>query len=95
MHIFGLPKIDSHCPVLDPARFPDACDARHKPRGQEAVSADDCAPVMQAPGVRHADFMGTELKSVQERITTARQVVCSPAKAHTAPPWPRSWRCRP
>lgn len=90
MHLFELPKIDRGGHVLDPARFPDAPDALSKPQGQEAGSADAWTPVMPACGVRHAGSMGTEIKSVQERITTVRDFRCSSAKAYPAPLWPRS-----
>ena len=37
MHIFDLPKIDSHCHVLDPVRFPYAPDAPYQPQGHANV----------------------------------------------------------
>lgn len=58
MGIFELPKIDSHCHVLDPARFPYAPDALYQPQGQETGSADYFTHVMQAYGVRHALLVG-------------------------------------
>ena len=38
MHLFDEPKVDAHCHVLDPARFPYAPDVVYRPAGQEIVS---------------------------------------------------------
>jgi len=58
MNIFDLPKIDSHCHVLDPVRFPYPDGVPYRPQGQEVGTADYFAHVMQAYGVRHALLVG-------------------------------------
>lgn len=58
MSIFDLPKIDSHCHVLDPARFPYPESVPYHPRGPEIGTADYFSHVMQAYGVRHALLVG-------------------------------------
>lgn len=58
MNIFDLPKIDGHCHVLDPARFPYAEDSAYSPAGQEVGTAAYFKQVMDAYGVRHALLVG-------------------------------------
>ncbi len=58
MHIYDLPKIDSHCHVLDPARFAYGADIAYHPAGQEVGTADYFSHVLQAYGVRHALLVG-------------------------------------
>ena len=58
MSIFDLPKIDSHCHVLDPARFAYPPSVPYHPQGQEVGTADYFTHVMQAYGVRHALLVG-------------------------------------
>ncbi|PUE26190.1 2-pyrone-4,6-dicarboxylate hydrolase [Limnohabitans sp. JirII-29] len=58
MSIFDLPKIDSHCHVLDPQRFAYASDVAYHPQGQEIGTADYFAHVMDAYGVQHALLVG-------------------------------------
>lgn len=52
--IYAEPKIDCHCHILDPARFPYAPDVPYEPKGQETGSADYFAHVHAAYGVHHA-----------------------------------------
>ncbi len=56
--IFELPKIDGHCHILDPLRFPYPADVPYQPRGQEVGSAAYFSHVMAAYGVRHALLVG-------------------------------------
>jgi len=56
--IFALPKVDAHCHVLDPQRFPYPADVAYRPHGQEVGSAAYFSHVMRAYGVRHALLVG-------------------------------------
>lgn len=58
MNIFDLPKIDGHCHVLDPVRFPYPQGVPYKPQGQEVGTADYFKHVMDTYGVRHALLVG-------------------------------------
>jgi predicted TIM-barrel fold metal-dependent hydrolase len=58
MSVFDEPKIDTHCHVLDPARFPYAPDVAYRPAGQEIAPLDQYLQVMDAYGIRHALFVG-------------------------------------
>lgn len=58
MNIFHEPKVDSHCHVLDPARYPYAPDVRYQPTGQEIGTPEQYLQVMQAYGIRHALLVG-------------------------------------
>lgn len=58
MNLFDEPKIDTHCHVLDPARFPYAADVAYRPAGQEIAPLDQYLQVMDAYGIRHALFVG-------------------------------------
>ncbi|HEY4298673.1 MAG TPA: amidohydrolase family protein [Paraburkholderia sp.] len=51
-------KIDCHCHLFDPARFPYRPDTRYAPQGQETGTAEQWAAVMDAHGVRHALLVG-------------------------------------
>ena len=46
MGIFDLPKIDGHCHVLDPQRFPYPAEVAYHPQGQEVGTAAYFAHVM-------------------------------------------------
>jgi predicted TIM-barrel fold metal-dependent hydrolase len=52
--LISQPKIDCHCHILDPARFPYHPGVAYRPAGQETGSADYFLQVMQSYGVRHA-----------------------------------------
>jgi predicted TIM-barrel fold metal-dependent hydrolase len=58
MSIFDEPKIDTHCHVLDPARFAYAPDVAYRPAGQEIGTLDQYLLVMQAYGIRQALLVG-------------------------------------
>lgn len=58
MNIFDEPKIDAHCHVLDPARFPYAANVAYRPAGQEIGTLAQYQSVMDAYGVRHALLVG-------------------------------------
>ncbi|HVK33212.1 MAG TPA: amidohydrolase family protein [Burkholderiaceae bacterium] len=58
MSVFDEPKVDTHCHVLDPARFPYAPDVAYRPAGQEQGGIDQYLQVMDAYGIRHALLVG-------------------------------------
>jgi predicted TIM-barrel fold metal-dependent hydrolase len=56
--LLALPKIDTHCHVLDPARFPYAPDVAYRPAGQEMGELAALHAVMDFHGVKHALLVG-------------------------------------
>lgn len=54
MSVFDEAKIDCHCHVLDPVRFPYAPDVRYAPVAQEIGPVQQYLQVMQAYGITHA-----------------------------------------
>jgi predicted TIM-barrel fold metal-dependent hydrolase len=56
--IFDEPKVDTHCHVLDPARFAYADDVAYRPAGQEVAPLVQYEQVMRAYGIHHALFVG-------------------------------------
>ncbi len=56
--LLALPKIDAHCHVLDPLRFPYSPDVAYRPAGQEMGDARALNAVMDFHGVRHALLVG-------------------------------------
>jgi predicted TIM-barrel fold metal-dependent hydrolase len=58
MSVFDEDKIDAHCHVLDPARFPYGPDVIYRPAGQEQGGIDQYLQVMEAYGIRHALLVG-------------------------------------
>jgi predicted TIM-barrel fold metal-dependent hydrolase len=56
--IFSEPKVDSHCHILDPVRFPYAADVVYRPQGQEIGDQQSLESVMASHGVRHALLVG-------------------------------------
>jgi predicted TIM-barrel fold metal-dependent hydrolase len=58
LHLFDEPKVDAHCHVLDPARFPYAADVAYRPAGQEQGTLAQYLQVMDAYGIRHALLVG-------------------------------------
>jgi predicted TIM-barrel fold metal-dependent hydrolase len=56
--IFDEPKVDAHCHLLDPARFPYAPDVAYRPTGQEIATPEQYLQVMDAYGIRHALLVG-------------------------------------
>ncbi len=59
MSILTEHKIDCHCHVIDPARFPYRPDTRYRPSGQEIAPFDHFTRMMDLHGVRHAIVVGT------------------------------------
>lgn len=58
MSVFEEPKVDAHCHLLDPARFPYAPDVAYRPSGQEIATPEQYLQVMDAYGIRHALLVG-------------------------------------
>lgn len=58
MQSFNIPKIDSHCHVFEPLRFPYADDVAYRPGGGELGSARYFREVMACYGVEHALLVG-------------------------------------
>ena len=58
MSIYDEPKIDGHCHVFDPARFPYGEDTFYRPSGQEIGTARQLIEVHDAYGVRHGLLVG-------------------------------------
>ncbi len=58
MSVFDEPKVDCHCHVLDPARFPYAPDVAYRPAGQEIAPLEQYLQVMQAYGITQALLVG-------------------------------------
>jgi predicted TIM-barrel fold metal-dependent hydrolase len=56
--IFSIPKVDTHCHILDPVRFPYATDVAYRPQGQEIGDQEALESVMACHGVRHALLVG-------------------------------------
>ena len=54
MSVFDEPKIDTHCHLFDPARFPYLADTPYRPAGQEIATATQMRHVFAAYGVRYA-----------------------------------------
>jgi predicted TIM-barrel fold metal-dependent hydrolase len=54
MSVFDEPKIDCHCHLLDPARFPYATDTPFRPAGAEIATIEQMNEVFAAYGVRRA-----------------------------------------
>lgn len=58
MSLFDEPKVDAHCHIIDPARFPYAPDVAYQPAGQEIGTLQQYLQVMEAYGIRHAMLVG-------------------------------------
>lgn len=58
MSIFFEPRIDCHCHVLDPARFPYRDDTPYRPTGQEIGTAAQMEHVFAAYGIQRALVVG-------------------------------------
>jgi len=56
--IFGEPKVDCHCHVFDPARFPYGEDTFYRPGGQEIGTASQLMQMHDAYGVRYGLLVG-------------------------------------
>lgn len=58
MTVFDEDKIDCHCHVFDPIRFPYRDDTAYRPAQQEVGTPAQFVRVMDAYGVRHALLVG-------------------------------------
>ncbi|MBN3807407.1 amidohydrolase family protein [Paraburkholderia sp. Ac-20336] len=58
MSLFDEDKIDCHCHVFDPIRFPYRDDTTYRPAQQEIGTTAQFVRVMDAYGVRHALLVG-------------------------------------
>lgn len=58
MSLYDEPKVDCHCHVFDPARFPYAADTFYRPAPHETGSAAQFLHVLDAYGVHHALLVG-------------------------------------
>lgn len=58
MSIFDEAKIDSHCHILDPVRFPYQPETRYRPSGQEITPLNQLLLVMDTYGIKHALAVG-------------------------------------
>ncbi|CAG9221444.1 Amidohydrolase 2 [Paraburkholderia sabiae] len=58
MSVFDEDKIDCHCHIFDPVRFPYRDDTMYRPAQQEIGTAAQFVRVMDAYGVRHALLVG-------------------------------------
>ncbi|MES2510907.1 MAG: amidohydrolase family protein [Pseudomonadota bacterium] len=56
--VYTLPKVDTHCHVLDPQGFAYADDVAYRPAGQETGTAAYFGQVLDAYGVQHALLVG-------------------------------------
>ena len=65
MSIINEPKIDCHCHVIDPVRFPYDPETPYRPSGQEIAPIDHFIRMMDLHGVRHALAQLSQL----ERLT--------------------------
>jgi predicted TIM-barrel fold metal-dependent hydrolase len=54
MTVFGEPKIDCHCHILDPDRFPYGTDTPYRPAGQEIGTANQMRHVFGTYGIQRA-----------------------------------------
>lgn len=58
MSVFNDDKIDCHCHIFDPVRFPYRDDTLYRPEGQEIGTAAQFVQVLDAYGVKHALLVG-------------------------------------
>jgi predicted TIM-barrel fold metal-dependent hydrolase len=58
VNAFVEPKVDAHCHVLDPLRFPYAADVAYRPAGAEIGTVDQYLEVMAAYGIAQALLVG-------------------------------------
>lgn len=58
MNVFDQEKIDCHCHILDPDRFPYPTDVAYRPAGQELGTLDQYLQVMNAYGIAQALLVG-------------------------------------
>lgn len=56
--IYAEPKVDTHCHVLDPVRFPYGDDSVYRPSGQEVGTSAQLMEMFSAYGVERALLVG-------------------------------------
>ena len=54
MSVFDEPKIDTHCHLFDPVRYPYRPDTPYRPAGQEVATLDQMEAVFAAYNVGRA-----------------------------------------
>src|ERR1035437_675060 len=59
MSILKQPKVDCHCHVIDPVRFPYRPGTQYQPAGQKMAPVDHLIRMMDLYDVRHALIVGT------------------------------------
>ena len=90
MHLFDRPKVDSHCHVLDPARFAYGESIPYHPAGQEIGTASYFQQVLQAYGVRHALLVGPNSGYGEDNRCLLDAIAHGGGAASRVLPW-----CRP
>ena len=78
MQIFTEPKIDSHCHVLEPSRFPYGENASYRPAGQEMGSAKYFQEVMACYEVKHALLVGPNSGYAMDNRCLLDAIACAP-----------------
>ena len=58
MTFYDEPKVDCHCHVFDPARFPYGANTFYRPAGQEIATASQLMQMHDAYGVRYGLLVG-------------------------------------
>jgi predicted TIM-barrel fold metal-dependent hydrolase len=78
MRIFTEPKIDSHCHVLEPSRFPYGDHVSYRPAGQEMGSAKYFQEVMACYEVKHALLVGPNSGYGTDNRCLIDAIACAP-----------------
>jgi predicted TIM-barrel fold metal-dependent hydrolase len=78
MSILTEPKIDSHCHVLEPSRFPYGETASYRPSGQEMGSAKYFQEVMACYEVKHALLVGPNSGYATDNRCLLDAIACAP-----------------
>jgi predicted TIM-barrel fold metal-dependent hydrolase len=78
MNIFTEPKIDSHCHVLEPSRFPYGEHIAYHPAGQEMGSAKYFQEVMACYEVKHALLVGPNSGYGTDNRCLLDAIACAP-----------------
>jgi len=80
MSVLTEPKIDSHCHVLEPSRFPYGEQATYRPEGQEMGSAKYFQEVMACYEVKHALLVGPNSGYATDNRCLLDAIAAAPAK---------------
>ena len=78
MDIFTTPKIDAHCHVLEPSRFPYGENVAYRPAGQEMGSAKYFQEVMACYAVQHALLVGPNSGYATDNRCLLDAIACAP-----------------